>query len=307
MKESITVKQWLMIIVLSVISVVAIYYNASPEIYLGYFLALLGIFIIGSFSDKIVGGGLGAIIVSLGLLARKYIPQTMDLKPKALAKFQVQNSQYTEFIGRYFWLMILAGIGLGLLGALVGKMLREDAGQRFTTNRITNMALFIALAVAINTVRVGMVSFGGFPIIYSGYVLGPVAGFIVGGVADILGFIIRPAGTAFNPIFTLTSALTGLIPVLVTRLIGEKYPKLTLIKVLIGVAVGQLITSVLLVPFFSAMLYAKSGFAVLAGKALIKQALSAPLYAFLIVSISSALSKAVHLEGDRKHKASRVA
>ncbi len=84
---------------------------------------------------------------------------------------------------------------------------------------IAYASLFVALSVVINTFRIGSVSFGGVPIIFSGYVLGPVMGFIVGAMADIVGFIVRPSGNAFNPVFVLTSALTGMLPILVTKLL----------------------------------------------------------------------------------------
>lgn len=299
-------RQWLIVALISLISIAAIYYNASPEIYMGYLLALAGIFVVGTFVNKPVAAALGASIVTLGILARKFIPQFMDLKPKALAKFHLQNNQYTQIINQYFWLMILFGVVLAILGSMVGSILEEDRGKKLSTNRITNMAIFIAIAVAINSIRVGIISFGGFPIILSGYVLGPIAGFIVGGVADLLGFIVRPAATAFNPVFTLTSALTGLIPVLVTRLLGERYPKLSFVKVLIGIAVGQLITSVILVPFFSSIFYAKAGFTVIAAQALFKQSFSVPLYAFLVIALAKSLSKAIRIEDSSRVIATSV-
>ena len=157
------------------------------------------------------------------------------------------------------------------------------------------MAIFVALGVIINTARIGFVSFGGFPIILSGYLLGPISGFIVGGVTDVVAFIVRPSSFGFNILFTLTSALTGIIPIVVTRLLGEKYPNYTFIKVLIGVLLGQIITSVVLVPIFTAFLY-KKVFIVEAGKALLKQAISIPIYAFLTTSLTDRIGKVIKFD-----------
>lgn len=161
-----------------------------------------------------------------------------------------------------------------------------------TTKKITYVGIFVALSVAINTLRIGSVSFGGFPIIFSGYILGPGLGFVVGGLADVVGFLIRPSSTgAFNPLFALTSALTGAIPVIVTRGLGDKYPNLNLWKVLIGVLVGQTITSVIIVPFAISILYGKNTFWYYMTSAAIKQVVSIPIYSILIISINKVLSK----------------
>ena len=116
--------------------------------------------------------------------------------------------------------------------------------------KIAYLSFFVALSVLINTLRVGQVSFGGFPIIASGYMLGPVWGFFVGFIADIVGFIVKPSPNAFNPVFSITSGLTGFIPVYLTMRMGDVYPNYKIWKIFISIALGQIITSVLLVPFF---------------------------------------------------------
>ena len=190
--------------------------------------------------------------------------------------------------------MILAGVIVGFLGGGIGKIFDEERSGKFSTHRITYIAIFVAMSVAINTARVGSISFGGFPIILSGYFLGPINGFIVGALADVVGFLIRPSSAGgFNIAFVLTSALTGFIPVLVTRLLGEKYPNYSFIKVLIGVFVGQIITSVLMSPFFMVMFYGKNTFIYYAGKAFFKQIISIPIYAFLINTVSDSIGKTV--------------
>ena len=157
--------------------------------------------------------------------------------------------------------------------------------------------MFVALSVAINTARVGSISFGGFPIILSGYFLGPINGFIVGALADVIAYIIRPsAGGGFNPLFILTSALTGFIPVVVTRLLGEKYPNYNFPKLFAGIFVGQMLTSVIMVPFFRVMLYGENTFIFFASSAFIRQAFNMPLYAFLINTVNESLRRTVNFE-----------
>ncbi len=168
----------------------------------------------------------------------------------------------------------------------------QKNSSKFSTREISYVAIFVAIGVVINTLRMGILSFGGLPIILSGYALGPGMGFLVGAVTDIVAFIIRPSTTGeFNPLFIMTSALTGLIPVIVTNLLGDKYPKFKFWKVLVGVIVGQFITSVFLVPFFIDKLYAPGTFFIKMSKAAVKQATQAPVYAFLIKTIIDATYK----------------
>lgn len=165
--------------------------------------------------------------------------------------------------------------------------------SKFSVKQLTYMSVIIAIAVAINTLRVGLVSFGGFPIILGGYLLGPIPGFIIGGLSDLIGFYVRPSGYDFNILFTLTSALTGLLPVFVSKILGDRYPKYSLIKIFIGILFGQVLTSVILVPLFSTILYGDSTFYILAIKALIKQAISIPIYSILIFTLINRLTKVI--------------
>lgn len=284
-----SLKQKLFAGILTVLSAISIWLSARPNVYIGYIVALVLIFISGMISDQKRGLISGLIGISAGLTLRHFFPQEVS------EKFLEAYNQYQSFINTFFWLMILGSILIGFLGGSIALILNQDKNKPLTTPRLTLMAFFIALSVVINTVRVGSVSFGGFPIIFAGYILGPISGFIVGAVADIVAFIVRPSSFGFNPLFTLTSALTGLIPVIVTKLLGEERPHFTYFKVLVGIFVGQLITSVILAPLFQMILFQR-GFWVIVTGAAIKQAISIPLYAFLFISINDITSKIFRLE-----------
>ncbi|WP_425539204.1 folate family ECF transporter S component [Microaceticoccus formicicus] len=168
--------------------------------------------------------------------------------------------------------------------------------RKFTVMTITYASFFIGLSVVINTLRIGNLSFSGFPIIFSGYVLGPVMGFVVGLLADILAFIVRPAGFPFNPVFTFTSALTGMIPVLITTILGDDYPDYKFWKILIGVFIGQVITSVIMTPYLMSVIYGKYTFWYLMIQSAIKQAVSIPIYAVLIKIVWDRMKYIVHID-----------
>lgn len=298
MKNNLSAKTWITIAILAILSAVAIRFNTKPEIYTGFIFALVGILFIGFYAeDKILGGLLGLVVAGAGLALRNFFPQGSTLTGEKLEAFMVQFNNYQDFIGKYFWAMLLLAGLMGLLGGAIGNVIKEDRTDKFSTYRITYIAIFVALAVAVNTARIGDISFGGFPIIISGYFLGPINGFIVGALADVVGFIIRPSATGgFNPLFVLTSALTGLIPVLVTNLLGEKYPKYSLVKVLIGIFIGQMLTSVVLVPIFRVMLYGGNTIWYFATQAFLKQILSIPVYAFLVKTVNDKISKTVSFQ-----------
>lgn len=172
-----------------------------------------------------------------------------------------------------------------------------------TSRKIAISAMLVALSVAINTLRIGSISFGGFPIIFSGLTMGPINGFIVGAVADIVGFIVRPSATGgFNPLFVLTSGLTGLIPGLMIILLKDNYPNYKTWKVFISIATGQLITTVLMAPFFISLiregnLIGTTTFWIAywgrVTRAFIRQAVNVPIYTILFPLIIKPISKAV--------------
>ncbi len=112
--------------------------------------------------------------------------------------------------------------------------MKSNALTRSTTRTrlVVNCGLMIAISVVLKLVFEMYIPLGGFPslrlnltalpLMLSGILLGPVAGFIVGFISDLLCFIIKPGGPFFIG-FTFASALTGFIPGLIWLLL-KKYP-----------------------------------------------------------------------------------
>ena len=142
----------------------------------------------------------------------------------------------------------------------------------------------------------GIINFGGFPIIFAGIVFGPVVGGIVGAIGDIVSFIVRPTGT-FMPHFVLTSALTGIIPGLVVKALQNNLRNSKLWKVFIAILIGQVITTVLMVPYFRQILFAQP-FIVNTIRAAQKQAINIPAYAIIINILIKSLYKSQALKID---------
>jgi ECF transporter S component (folate family) len=83
-------------------------------------------------------------------------------------------------------------------------------------------------------------SIGYLVILLAGLLLGPVYGAAVGGVSDILGYLMLPTGT-FYPGFTLTSILVGLVPGLFYKIVRKN--KILLIAVITFTALIELVST----------------------------------------------------------------
>jgi riboflavin transporter len=130
--------------------------------------------------------------------------------------------------------------------------------MKISSRIITNIGLLIALSIILTRVASLRIAIGGvegiriglgkFPVILGGILFGPLAGGLIGGFSDLLGYIINPIG-AYMPHFTITSALTGIIPVLILRLF-KKSEEIKTIELVFSIAIGHIITSLIMIPYF---------------------------------------------------------
>ncbi|MSS43183.1 folate family ECF transporter S component [Anaerosalibacter bizertensis] len=168
--------------------------------------------------------------------------------------------------------------------------------RRLSTRNMVYYAILMALNVVltrVGSIRIGgggvelvRIGFGGYPIIFAGIAFGPLAGGIVGTIGDIVGHFMSPMGP-YMPHFTMTAALTGIIPGIVMMLFKEN--KNSFWKLLVAIGIGQVITSVLLVPYFMKTLFSVPLVTTIPGRA-ISQAVQIPLYAFITQTIQKRLS-----------------
>jgi ECF transporter S component (folate family) len=134
--------------------------------------------------------------------------------------------------------------------------------MKINTRKLVFLSLLTALGIVLTRflslrlplfgvegIRIGI---GSLPMIFAGMVFGPVAGGLVGAVTDVVGFWISPMG-AYMPHFTLTAFLTGFIPGFVMIYIFKNVRNFK--TLLISIAIGQIITSIILVPYFIHILF----------------------------------------------------
>lgn len=122
-------------------------------------------------------------------------------------------------------------------------------------------------------------SLGGFPLVLSGFLLGPGGGFWCGAVADVLSYVVHPMGMFF-PGYTLTSALTAALPIALYRA-GTPHDQplpLSAGRLVCAILISQELTK-LLVALFTSKLFGLP-FQALAAKSALEQLLHAPLYAY---------------------------
>ena len=124
---------------------------------------------------------------------------------------------------------------------------KKPASKKPNTYTMVTCALLIALHVVLGrflsiqtpVVRVG---FAFVPLAISGILFGPVYGAAVGGIADLLGYVVNPMG-AYHPGFTLTNALAGAVYGLLLHR-KEGAPRMTNSRFLIRSVIAVLITAI---------------------------------------------------------------
>lgn len=139
---------------------------------------------------------------------------------------------------------------------------------------------FMSVMLAGGTIRLG---FGNIPLELSGILLGPVIGGLTGVAEDLIGFFTNPAGGAFFPGFTLSAALTGIIPGIIFMNNKGKYP---IWKIAIAVVIVNLVISLGLDTYWLSMIYNK-GFMILLPGRIVARLIIAPIEVFVIYILAN--------------------
>jgi len=130
--------------------------------------------------------------------------------------------------------------------------------MKISSRKITTMGLLMALSIILTRIASLRIAIGGvegiriglgkLPIILGGIIFGPLSGGVIGAFSDIIGYIINPLGV-YMPHFTLTSALSGMIPAFVLSLFRKEEEPKTL-ELGIAITLGHIMISLMLIPYF---------------------------------------------------------
>ena len=147
------------------------------------------------------------------------------------------------------------------------KNLCESAKSLKSTYTICVCSIMVAAYVVLDMFQLQLapqivVSFSYIPIAIAGWMFGIVPAMIVGGVSDIMSFLIKPTG-AFFPGFTITAILTGFVFGAVLYKSKGKFIWInsilskTLITILLNIGLNTLWTSMLTGKAYMVLLYGR--------------------------------------------------
>ena len=165
--------------------------------------------------------------------------------------------------------------------------------MKLNVRTMVNVAMLTALSVILKRfltipLPVGILNFGGFPIIFAGLFLGPYAGAVTGALSDITGAIMFPHGP-YIPIFTITSMLTGALPPLIILLLKRK-ENATFLSILIAILIPQVLTKLIIIPLTMQFCFGIPFFVSLI-KASITETIHIPMYSLFAYSILNKINE----------------
>lgn len=117
--------------------------------------------------------------------------------------------------------------------------------------KITLSALFIAITiVASKFIPISnifglpflRISLGPTILIFASILLGPVYGAATGLLSDLIGFIFDTTGYAYNPLFSLTYLLYGLVPALLVLILKKNKTSIPLVQIISFLFINIFIT-----------------------------------------------------------------
>lgn len=139
--------------------------------------------------------------------------------------------------------------------------------KRIDTKKLVVLALMIALNIVFSRLIPAVnvwntkIAFTFITLVVTGYLYGPIYSGLVGGVGDLIGALLFPIGE-FNPLFTLTAIMSGVI-------FGIFHKKnLELSYVIIESLLNHIFVTILLNSWFIAISYNASFVALLATRSL---------------------------------------
>lgn len=166
--------------------------------------------------------------------------------------------------------------------------------MRLNTRTATNLGLLVALSIVFTRFLGAMIpvggtmslriSFGEIPLMLAGILFGPAAGALAGVTSDLIGFIINSHGGPYFPGFTLTAALTGIIPGV---LLYRKWTSFSILELAFVVLFTDVITGMLLNTYWLTLMM-DTGFFVLLPPRAFARLFTLPIYTLVIFMVRRA-------------------
>ncbi len=157
------------------------------------------------------------------------------------------------------------------------------------TKVLTSAAMLSAIGILLGFFKISIsqimeIRFGGLPIGVGSYLFGPAVGAVIGAIADIGGYIVKPTGPFF-PGFTISAIVTGIIFGLVLH-----KKKVTIWRVFVAELIHTVIVNVILNGIWLTILYNNAFWAVL-GSRLLKQIIMLPIQTAMLYVLLQAVCR----------------
>ncbi len=160
------------------------------------------------------------------------------------------------------------------------------------------MTRLLSVRLAIGGVEAVRLGLGKLPIIFAGIFLGPLAGGLVGGISDVVGYMLSPMG-AYMPHFTIGAALTGILPGLAINIAHRNHPEeASTASLFVAVLIPMVLITVLYTPYFQESLFGLSR-AVTVPPRILEAVIITPVYTFLLKYLKKAPAVRQLLFSDR--------
>jgi len=175
---------------------------------------------------------------------------------------------------------------------------RASAREMKRVRALCAAAMLTALQVILGALTVTLgpsiqITFDYLPLCALSMFFGPVPAMISGALADLLAFVIRPTG-AFNPGFTISAALNGLIyGLFFYRKVFDKPWKMPLCA-LLSRLIAVVLCNICLNSVWLLWMYGKTAWTWIPGRVL-KNVIEYPVSVVLLIAMQSTLNRIGHM------------
>ena len=165
--------------------------------------------------------------------------------------------------------------------------MHQETKRRWSAKTIVFMGFFVAMNIVLTrfcSIDLGpfRLGFGPAATIMSGLWLGPLAGGVVGMVADLIGCLID--GYAINPLITVSAILWGVVPGSIGLRLAKGSTKRKTVGICASVVVAAVLSTIIFNTAGMVLFMGYSLYAILPGR-LIQFAVMTPLLCVITVSL----------------------
>lgn len=170
------------------------------------------------------------------------------------------------------------------------KMFKDSFGELKNLKTLAMASMLLAIAVVLGFYTLQLTEFIKIGFAYianelAGMMFGPVVGSLIGGLADVLKYLVNPTGPFF-PGFTISGFLGGLI----YGIVLYKKP-LSIKRVIVANALVTVFINLLLNTYWLTLLYGNAFMALFPAR-IIKQLVMLPIEVILFYAVARVLVKA---------------